>query len=170
MLALRKPQHRRWAWELISLALQYQLLFPSCRRQEREGRTLPAMLAAPRGLLLCVPSLGKRATPGENGEVESQPSSWWDLIHPKTDWNDSDINFIMPELTGISIQAQHTREFQLTLPWPEDVGGKPDSWELSGQHPSISQLHQCEFHWCHLRTCEQLSKVFKVPTTSLWEK
>lgn len=166
MLILRKPQLRRWAWGLISLALQYQLMFPSCRRQEREASSQGPKKFAP-----ACPFSVKNSNTKEKQWSGKQTSSCWDPIHPKTDWNDSDINFTIPELAGIFIQAQYTRESWLTLPWPEDVGGKRDSWELSSQHPcASSQLHQCEFHWCHLRNCKQLSKVFKVPTTSLWEK
>ena len=79
--------------------------------------------------------LWERAAPGNNSEVESKPPSLQDPIHTKTAQNDSDINIIIPELAGIFIQVQLTREFQLTLQWPEDIGwcnlshslGKPDS-------------------------------------------
>lgn len=130
---------------------------------------------AQRGLLLHIPFWEKRAAPGKNSEVESKPTSLReDPIHPKNVQNDSDVNIIIPELAGIFIQVQHTREFQLTLQWPEDVGwcnllhslGKPDSSELASQHPCVScQLHQRTFLCRHLRNCKQLSEVFKAPTT-----
>lgn len=104
-----------------SLALRYEPMPPDCRKRERQAGTLAGELAAPgaqRDLLLHVPSLGKRAAPGKNSEVESKPPPLRDPIHPKTVRNDSDINIIVSELAGIFIQVQHTREFRITLRSP----------------------------------------------------